>query len=140
MKIKLTIIFSSLLIAGCGTSDVTKNIDQSFSVSAQYGSMNGSWERASKDANEKALLFCGSMEKKIELIDERRDGVWGFSPQRAEVKFNCVTMENDIDEKTITNTELIERKLVNLKSIYEKGLISKKQYDSQVNKVLSSVK
>ncbi len=133
MKIqRLILCLAPLALVGCGTTEVMKNIDETYSVSAQYGSANGSWDRASKDANEKALIYCEGMGKKIELIDERRDGIWGISPQRAEVKFRCVGFEGSQNKNT-PKVDL-ETRLQNLKDLYKKGLITKDQYDKQVEK------
>ncbi len=124
-----------LLFSGCGTTEVMRNLDDTYKVSAQYGSMNGSWDRASQDANQRALLYCEGMGKKLELIDERREGVWGVSPQRAEVKFKCISSIGEKNRGIAPQSR--EVKLRELKDLFEKGLLQKSQYDLLVEKVLA---
>ena len=91
MKTKYLIAFigTSLLI-GCGTTEVVRNAHtNTYSVSAQYGSLNGSWTRASKEAGEKAIDYCKSMGKKFVFINEQRTGVVGWSPQESTISFTC---------------------------------------------------
>ncbi len=124
-----------LFFSGCGTTEIMKNIDDTYTVAAQYGSANGSWDRASKDANEKALVFCEGKGQSISLINERRDGIWGVSPQRAEVKFKCVSIGKSSDHKSQQDT--LESRLSELKVLHQKGLLTKEQFDAQVEKTMS---
>jgi hypothetical protein len=135
MKLALSTITGAVLIlSGCGATEIMKNVDDTYKVAAQYGSVNGSWDRASQEANQKALVYCQGMGKKLVLIDERREGVWGMSPQRAEVKFKCTLIEDSSSKELKSNS--IEAKLNELKSLFQKGLMSKEQYDLQVDKAL----
>lgn len=79
-------------------------------------------------------MYCEGMGKKLELIDERREGVWGVSPQRAEVKFKCIS--STVEKKREIAPQSREVKLRELKDLFEKGLLQKSQYDLQVEKVL----
>ena len=47
----------SVMLSGCGSTEIMKNVDETYTVAAQYGSANGSWDRASKEASEKALVL-----------------------------------------------------------------------------------
>jgi hypothetical protein len=47
-----------VLLAGCGTTGVTVLSQSTYSVSAQYGSLSGSWARARQEAVEQAKEFC----------------------------------------------------------------------------------
>lgn len=99
---KIAIIGLISLLVGCGTSDVIRNAHtNSYSVSAQYGAMNGSWTRASKEAGEKAMDYCQSMGKKFVFINEQRTGVVGWSPQESTINFNCSDATAPIDIKKI---------------------------------------
>lgn len=130
-----TAAFAAVLVSGCGTTDITKNVDDTLKVSAQYGSIIGSWDRASQDANEKALIYCQGMGKRLILIEERRDGIWGISPQRAEVKFRCSSEADSTG--TPKKPSSLEARLSEIKSLHEKGLLTREQYDAQVNRILS---
>ena len=125
----------SFLILGCGTTEITKTVDDMYTVAAQYGSANGSWDRASKEANEKALVFCEGKRQSLVLVNERRDGIWGVSPQRAEVKFKCVSADN-VSMKSDRQSKL-EAQLGELKILHQKGLLTRQQYDAQVEKAMA---
>ena len=51
--------------------------------------MNGSWNRASAEAVSKAEQFCNAMGQKYIFLNEKRDGVLGWSPQVSEITFQC---------------------------------------------------
>ena len=121
-----------LLLVGCGTTDVVKKTDDTYIVSAQYGSVNGSWDRAMREALDKAIIHCDGRKEKMVLIEERRDGIFGISPQRVDITFRC-----DPSSKSIDDTKLsVEEKLKNLKILYEKKLITETQYNEQVKSIL----
>lgn len=82
---------SILFLQGCGTADVYRDTNTgTYKVSAQYGSLNGSWERASRDATEKAVAYCTSMNKKYHFISEEKNGIQGWSPQQSIITFECL--------------------------------------------------
>ena len=92
MKIKqlLSISTITVLLTACGTSEVIKNANNNtYSVSAQYGALNGSWTRAIQEATDKAVAFCGSMGQKYYFMSEQRTGVVGWSPQASNITFGC---------------------------------------------------
>ena len=39
--------------------------------------------------NEQAFSFCNESGKKVVVIEEIQDGVWGVSPQRSTLRFYC---------------------------------------------------
>ena len=131
------LIFSLILLVltGCGSTEIMKNVDETYTVAAQYGSANGSWDRASKEANERALVYCEGKGLKLFVMNERRDGIWGVSPQRAEVKFTCRSSNASIPNPDLKAS--LEERLSELKGLYQKGLITKEQYDLQVSRTLS---
>ncbi len=129
------IAFFLLVLSGCGSTEIMKNIDDTYTVAAQYGSANGSWDRASKEANERAMIYCEGKGLKLAVLHERRDGIWGISPQRAEVKFKCQPIIEPT--KNLKRKESLEQRLGELKSLHQKGLLTTEQYDAQVNKFLS---
>ena len=87
--IKYLTILLALMLFGCGTSEIIKRSDSNYSVSAQYGSVNGSWSRASSEAVAKAEQHCKAQGLKYVFINENRSGVVGWSPQVSEVTFSC---------------------------------------------------
>jgi hypothetical protein len=90
-KTSIACIFSALLLAACGTSEVIKNpTSNGYVVSAQYGALNGSWSRATQEAADKAKEFCAASGKQFLFITEQRTGVVGWSPQESSIAFDCV--------------------------------------------------
>ncbi|MDA8816157.1 hypothetical protein N9N68_02955 [Gammaproteobacteria bacterium] len=86
---KILVLGAVLIISSCGTTPMRTAADGTYTISAQYGSLNGSWERASSSVNEQALNFCNESGKKVVVIEEIQDGVWGVSPQRSTLRFYC---------------------------------------------------
>ena len=123
-----------IILVGCGTVDVTKRADDTYTVSSQYGSLNGSWDRAAKEAMDKAVAFCEARREKMVIVNERRDGIYGISPQRVDLIFKCSI---NALEKTITNDAATEDRLKEVKSLFDKGLITNEQYNEQVKKILN---
>lgn len=79
-----------LLVVGCGTVNEIRQIDNNkFTVSAWYGSMNGSWDRAQADATAKAFQYCSSRGQKLNVLNNSRDGIYGVTPQTSTVIFIC---------------------------------------------------
>jgi hypothetical protein len=128
------LLLAVVMLVGCGTTDVIKRADDTYTVSSQYGSLNGSWDRAAKDAMDKAVAFCDGRRERILVVKELRDGVYGFSPQRVDIIFKCV---NDT-ATTTRSTNTAEGELRTVKSLYEKGLITEMQYNEQVKSILNT--
>ncbi len=82
-------VISAFVLTACGTSGVTKNPNSTFTVSAQYGSLNGSWDRAQREAVEKAQQHCDQMGLQYNFMNESRSGVVGWSPQVSAITFSC---------------------------------------------------
>jgi hypothetical protein len=90
----VTAIFFTLL-SGCSSGpELMKNPNGSYSSSAQYGSINGSWERASREVYESAEQSCRALNLKLYVHGEQRTGVFGYSPQKSTITYSC---EPDID-------------------------------------------
>jgi hypothetical protein len=85
----LAVPIALVSLSGCGTSAVKELSQSTYSVSAQYGSMNGSWGRAQSDAIAKAKEFCAAKRETFSLNNEQRAGVFGFSPQSSTITFSC---------------------------------------------------
>jgi hypothetical protein len=84
----MTLLF--VLLSACGTADVVETSSPTtYSVSAQYGSINGSWDRARNEAAAKATQFCRAKGQQVALLDEQRSGVLGFTPQKSTITFAC---------------------------------------------------
>ena len=131
---RLIAICAVLALSGCGTADVIKKSDKTFTVSAQYGSLNGSWDRAGKDALDKATVFCEERREKVIVVDERRDGIFGISPQRVDITFRC---DVDSTQSTKLAPKSKEDSLREVKKIFDAGLITALQYDEQVKTILN---
>jgi capsule polysaccharide export protein KpsE/RkpR len=86
---KLIYLIAPFIFSGCGTSEVFKNPDSTLRVAAQYGSLNGSWDRAQIEAVTKAKQHCQQMGMQFNFVNEARTGVPGWSPQKSEVTFTC---------------------------------------------------
>lgn len=93
MKVKSISACIALLLSGCmGVSNVTKIENTgTYSVSGSYGSINGSWGRASQEASQTAVKFCRGMNMEARLINEDRSGIFGVTPQVSTITFECVT-------------------------------------------------
>ena len=100
------IIISVILfnLSGCGVSEITRGANSTYIVSAQYGSVNGSFSRATKDALERGNTFCESKGKKFIFVNEVKEGVVGFTPQSSTITFRC-----DDENLAIENTEKIKK-------------------------------
>lgn len=100
-----------LFLYGCmGTGDVLKRDESTYYVSSKYGSINGSWERATREASKKGHDFCSGQRKKFIFLSEQREGVWGFSPQSSTITFRCE--EADDSAKRAQSGSVDEGKLV----------------------------
>src|SRR2546427_800622 len=79
----------AVLLNGCGTAEVVQTSPTTYSVSAQFGSLNGSWDRAKSEATAKATQFCEARGQRLALLDEQRSGVSGWTPQKSTITFAC---------------------------------------------------
>jgi hypothetical protein len=91
----VTVIF----LLGCRTPDIARVANSTYAVSAQYGSLNGGWERASQEATQKAKDFCKKNGRKFSFISEQRDGIQGQSSQASIISFRC----DDADSSLVRN-------------------------------------
>lgn len=78
-----------VVLSACGTGEVFQASPSTFVVSAQYGSLNGSWDRAQREATAKGMKYCEAKGEQFVLIDEKRAGVYGYSPQSSTITFSC---------------------------------------------------
>jgi hypothetical protein len=85
----LLFILVSLMLSACGTTDVKRNPNSTYTVSAQYGALNGSWDRAQREAMQKAQEHCEQMGLQYNFMNEARSGVVGWSPQVSAITFSC---------------------------------------------------
>lgn len=77
------------LLTGCVTSEVTKLYDSTLVATVEDSSGIGSKVKMSKEAFLKATIFCEKQNKKFVYISEQNDGVEGWTPTSATVKFRC---------------------------------------------------
>jgi hypothetical protein len=98
-KILVLVAFTIVVLAGCKTSDINRGADPTYAVSAQYGSLNGGWERASQEAMQKANSFCDKKGRKFVFVNEKRDGIVDWSSQASIISFRC----KDIDTASANN-------------------------------------
>jgi hypothetical protein len=83
-------LLAALSVAGChGTTDVKVLSPTTFSVSAQFGSLTGSWDRAKEEASQKAKDFCAARNQTASITREEGAGVLGITPQSVTVFFTC---------------------------------------------------
>ena len=68
----LTLLF--VLLSVCGSAEFVQNGPVSYSVSAEYGSSMGGWDRAKEEATAKATQFCERAGQQVALRDEQRSG------------------------------------------------------------------
>ena len=94
-KTQILVLVASavFLLIGCNTSDISSGANSTYVVSAQYGSLNGGWERASQEAMQKASSFCEKKGRKSVFINEKRDGIVGWSSQVSIISFRCENIE-----------------------------------------------
>ena len=59
-KVLILISIISIALIGCGVSEITRGANSTYIVSAQYGSVNGSFARATKEALERGNTYCES--------------------------------------------------------------------------------
>jgi hypothetical protein len=110
-NIYIVTILSVILFTlnGCGVSEITRGANSTFIVSAQYGSVNGSFARATKDALERGNAYCESKGKKFIFLNEIKEGVVGFTPQSSTITFRCddenIALEN-IEKPKKIKTEI----------------------------------
>ncbi len=84
---------------GCKTSGSSRGDNSTYAVSAQYGSLNGGWERSSQEAMQKAKDFCKKKGRKFIFIGEQRDGIQDRSSQASIVTFRCDDTESTLVSK-----------------------------------------
>jgi hypothetical protein len=125
-------LLGCLGLTACGTSEISRNANETYTVSAQFGSVNGSWRRASIEANQKAFVFCEGRGEKAVVIAERQDGIWGFSPQRAEVNFTCGKSGPAVQQGST------EDRVRALNALLADGLITPEQHTAQLSRILSA--
>src|SRR5258708_15195542 len=89
LGIRMFTVVSLVALAACGTGEVRQKDPSTYVVYSQYGSLNGSWDRAQKEATAKGTKFCSEKGQQFVLIDEKREGVVGFSPQSSTITFSC---------------------------------------------------
>jgi hypothetical protein len=114
----LTLLF--VLLSGCmasmQASDVVQTSPTTYSVSADFGSINGSWDRAKVEATAKATQFCKAKGQLVTLLDEQRSGVLGVTPQKSTITFTCAQGPGTIAEAAVAECNE-KRKRGELKSL-----------------------
>jgi hypothetical protein len=97
----LTLLF--VLLSACGSADkVIQNSPTTYSVSAEYGSTMGGWDRAKDDATAKATQFCERAGQQVALRDEQRSGssIPG-GPLKSTITFACVPDASSTGEAAV---------------------------------------
>ena len=77
------------LFSGCKTSEITKLYDSIHVATVEDSSGFESKVKITKEAFAKAISFCEKQNKKFLYISEQTDGVEGWTPTSATVKFRC---------------------------------------------------
>ena len=79
-----------LFLSGCGTTEIIKNPNtSSYTVTGNQSWATGGWDKASRDATQKAVDFCGKNNQNYVFISEQRNGVPGFSLLTSAISFTC---------------------------------------------------
>ena len=130
---RFIVISTVVMMTGCGAAEVLKKTDDTYSVTSQYGSINGSWDRAARESFDKAQVYCEGRRQKMMLVEERRDGIFGISPQRVDITFRCVDETNTKNDSNATTEDRLSR----AKALYEISLLTETQYNEQVRSILS---
>jgi hypothetical protein len=86
------VLLPPLFLTSCGsTAEVIQNSPTTYSVSAEYGSTMGGWDRA-KEATAKATKFCERGGQQVALRDEQRSGNSALgAPLKSTITFACVS-------------------------------------------------
>jgi hypothetical protein len=81
----------ALVIAGCTTGEVVKTANENiYLVSSTYAYVGGGWERGALENKDRATKFCKLTNQEYELIDEKKDGLPGFTPLSNDWTFKCI--------------------------------------------------
>lgn len=104
MKIISSILMLGLL-AGCGATPIREISPSTYSSQAQYGSLNGSWDRAQQEATANAKAFCTAKGQTFIFISEQRTGVYGWSPQSSTITFTCGADTNALLQSALSQCE-----------------------------------
>lgn len=81
---------------GCVTTGVSKLYDSTMAATVEDSSGVTSKVKLSKDAYLKATSFCEKQNKKFVYVSEQTDGVEGWTPTSAIVKFRCEDPDTSI--------------------------------------------
>ena len=96
----LTLLF--VLLSVCGSAEFVQNGPASYSVSAEYGSSMGGWDRAKEEATAKATQFCERSGQQLALRDEQRSGSsFPGAPQKSTITFACVPDSSSTGEAAV---------------------------------------
>ena len=134
MNKQILLISLAVLLTACGTSEVIKKTDSTYYVTSQYGSVNGSWDRALKESMDKATVYCDGKNEKMVIVSERRDGIYGFSPQRVDIEFRC----ESTSASNTNQTKSMDDRLREAKRLFDSKLITEIQYNEQVKNILNA--
>ena len=98
-----------VLLSACGSADVgvIQNSPTTYSVSAEYGSSWGGWDRAKYENTAKATQFCERAGKQVALRDEQRSSIsFPGAPQKSTITFECVSDPNSTGEAAVATRSL----------------------------------
>ena len=93
-----------VLLSACGSADVgvIQNSPTTYSVSAEYGSSWGGWDRAKYENTAKATQFCERAGKQVALRDEQRSSIsFPGAPQKSTITFECVPDPSSTGEAAV---------------------------------------
>lgn len=92
----------SVLLSACSSEEFIQNGPATYSVSAQYGSSMGGWDRAKEEATAKATQFCQRSGQQLALRDEQRsDSSFPGAPQKSTITFACVPDTSSTGEAAV---------------------------------------
>src|SRR6516162_5473904 len=96
------VLLTLLLLSACGSEEFIQNGPTTYSVSAQYGSSMGGWDRAKEEVSAKATQFCERSGQQLALRDEQRSGSsFPGAPQKSTITFACVSDSSSTGEAAV---------------------------------------
>ena len=102
---------------GCFAETVVPNNNGTYTTRESHWLMTGGWDRARFDALGYAKNFCSQKNGNYLVIDEKRDGIAGFTPLTSEITFSCKSIDL-VDDDENSKKRLVQE-IERLKSIVE---------------------
>jgi hypothetical protein len=117
----------------CFAQVVVPNINGTYTTSESRWLITGGYEKARSDALGYAKNFCEQKNSAYFVIEEKRDGVPGFTPLGSQITFTCKPNENAAENEN--SNKRLAQEIERLKSLVESnGNNPSKPIENQVIK------